>query len=182
MAKVNVDTLPDLNGMLPLSTFTVMVKEIKQEPSKKTNAPMDELVLVILHPNEVNGVAAAGREAKLYIVYSLKNLKNAKTALSTLGVSGIPWTEVDLPSEEEVRSESRTRCSDIQDLTKGLEGMKFEVRLQTEPLYKTDTGTYSGKRLLDDAGQPIITGHKLKMANTSDILSAARPMSEADPY
>lgn len=183
MAHINVNQLPDLNGMLPLSTFTVMVKELKQNPSKRTNAAMDELTLVILQPNDINGVAAAGREAKMYLAYSLKNIKNCKDALDRLGVTGIDWNNIDLPDEDEVKSEQRTRCADIQDITLNtLPGKKFEVRLKTEPLYKTDTGTWSGRKLKNEAGEDIITGHRMAMADTSDIMSPLRDMNASDPF
>lgn len=171
---INTNDLPDVSGPLPVGTYTVQIVDVKQEPSKKYS-PMDTFECQILSPDVVqNGaskVAAAGRKFTIWQSYGIAALRRAKENLAKLGID-IP-TEVAMPTEDEVRSGAYKRIPEIQDLTRSLKGMCFEMQLQTKPRTKTDTGRRDGRPMLDEAGQPIIAGHDID-ADLGAAVSPAR--------
>jgi len=170
--KINVKSLPDLNGPLATQEYKVQVLEVKQEANAKHTCPQDVLTIQIIEPDVVAGVQAAGREGKLYITYSMKNLKNALGTVARLGIE-VP-EDIEVPDADEVASGSLTRITDVQDQTLDLVGKQFTLTWGTEAFYETDTGKWDGKPKLDpDTRKPIIRGHRLAMADGQKITSPA---------
>lgn len=173
--KVKTSELPDNTGKLPYQDYMIQIIDVKQGHNVNKMCPQDILKLQIVGPEkvEVDGemVTAAGREGDFYITYSNANLRRAKEAV--LKLTGAPEPEeISIPSEDEVRSGEERRIPELQDLTLALKGRMFAGRWKTQPVYKTDTGKYDGKVMMDEGGAPIIVSHKLTFFDASDILTA----------
>jgi len=182
--EVDTEKLADYNTPLPTRAYTVVVREVKQAPNKKKTAAQDEFECEVLAPDSVEfaGVlsAAAGRTFSLYATYSHKNLSNCKTGLAKLGF--IVPKNITMPTEDEVASGALTRINEIQEVTVGFKNCVFDITLSTEPIYKTDTGKWDGKRVKDEHGQDIIQGYRLAMPGLSDITGALRTMDGENPF
>lgn len=162
---INVDELPNTNSPIPTQICRVVVTAVDQKPSSKGNC-MDTFKLEILDPEySFNGdvkVAVAGREATMRITYSTKMLKMLKGELHKIGVrlTEEEWKTLPVPTTDEVQRGSYTRIPAIQDLTKTLERQSFLALVKAEPYYKTDTGKWDGKPVLDEQNQKIVAGYR----------------------
>ena len=184
MQKINVDDIPSTNSPLPYQSYTCVVLNVKQDPSKNTNAPQDAFECQIVNPPTVSYMgeetAAAGRTFSFYVTYSAANLKRAYETLERLGIH--PPKEISFPSEEEVEQGIVTTIDEIQSLTRSVEGQVYDIRLKTEPMYKTDNGKWNGKRLKDDKGRDIIVGHRIALPSGDDVVSPFRSEETAVGY
>ncbi len=157
---VKTSELPDNTAAFPTTFCTVKILDVKQEPSKKF-APMDTLECEVVAPATVKvgnaNVGVAGRKFTKWIAYGGNALRPSIGELAKLGIT-VP-EDLTLPTEEDVRSGALKTIPEIQELTRDLKGMIFDATVATEPRYKTDTGRWDGKRVLDEHGQPIVVGH-----------------------
>jgi hypothetical protein len=178
--KINVNELPDTSLPIPSGEYTLGVTALKQEPSGKGSC-MDTFDLEVLDPADVmvgeDKIGCAGRKAMMRIVYSAKTLKRLQEHLPKIGVNLTreEWGELEVPTIEEVKSGAYKTVPAIQDLTKLLVRQSFLAKVKSTPYFKTDTGTYDGKPLIDPAtGQKIIAGYKNEV-DLSDVLSVPGP-------
>lgn len=178
---------------VPLETYTVQINKVDQTP--KNGVARDSLVCEILAPDSVpylDGVVqTAGRVFDMYLVYSSKNLPYVKETLTALGIPVAK--EWNVPTPEEVQQGTYTRVPEIQDITAGLTGAQFQVRLVTEQeLERAKKGDpdFDGSKppweqvvRRDEQGQPkYLDFHKLGMIGAKDIVSPINNMRFDAPF
>ena len=176
--EVNTENLKDPNGPLPLADYVVRIDKVVQEPSSKWTC-MDMFECEIIAPDVVSGpdgeVMAAGRQFRMYSSYTMKSLYYAKQNLKKLGID-LPAT-ISVPTEDEVRTGAYKRIPEIQDETLLLRGKQIGMRLCTVPRYKTDTGDWRGKPVLDASGNKEIVGYNIE-ASLDNVTSGP----DSTPY
>jgi hypothetical protein len=177
--KIDVNSLPDTSLPIPTGEYTVGVVGIKQEPSSGGNC-MDQFELEILDPSDVmvgeDKVGCAGRKGRMQIVYAKTTLKRLQEHLPKIGIvlTREEWGELEVPSQEEVKSGAYKTIPAIQDLTKLLVRQSFLAKVTSKPYYHTDTGDWKGKALLDENGQKRIKGYSNEV-DLADVLSVPGP-------
>jgi hypothetical protein len=178
----NINNLLDLNAQLPRTTVTALIKEVDQKPSQR-GACMDQFKLEIVAPESIpfegQNVVVAGRPFNFYVSYSAAARRRSIMELrSKLNLEiGDVYT---VPSEEEIRAGAYTTIPEVQELTKSVVGLGIEIEISTEPMYKTDTGRWDGKPVLDESGQKIVTGHRI-VADVAQVKSPPRPLDGLGP-
>jgi len=159
----NYNNLIDQNAAIPRTIYTVLIREVEQKPTKAF-APMDKFLCEIIGPDSVplgdTIVPVAGRTFEFYVPYTIKTRKRNIGDLRNLMGLVIP-DKYEVPTEDEVRAGTYTRIPEIQDATKTLVGCTLQMELGSEEYYKTDTGDWRGKAILDESGQRIVAGHKI---------------------
>lgn len=177
----NINNLLDLNAQLPRTTVTALIKAVEQKPSKK-NACMDKFEMEIVAPESIpfegQNVVVAGRPFNFYVSYSAAARRRSIMELrQKLGLEiGDVYT---VPSEDEVRAGAHTTIPEIQELTKSIVGLGVEIEISTEPVYKTEPGTWD-KYILDEQGQKQVISHRI-VADVSQVKSPPRPLDGLGP-
>lgn len=178
---------------VPLETYTVQINKVDQTP--KNGAARDTLHCEILAPDSVpylDGVVqTAGRVFEMYLVYSEKNLPYVKETLVALGIPIAPsWS---VPTQAEVQQGTYTRVPEIQDITAGLTGAQFQIRLVTEqeferakkgdPDFDPTKAPWEQVVRKDEHGQPkYLDFHKIGMIGAKDIVSPINNMRFDAPF
>lgn len=178
---VSFDTIAETTGSIPTDRYIVRVTEVKNAPSSKGD-PMASLNYEVLSPDEITVgsrvVKTAGRKGSVFIVANDKTRSRVKAAIKAWGIAPPAGDFAD------TRDLDKAMIAAICEATKD---MAFVAMLESEVEYYKETVSdediaagvdpRKGKDKLDDHGNPIIKGYRLRL-ETSGIQSPLRHPSE----